>query len=56
MFSDSGEKYILVDAGGATVDIAYHEMVEVDSMGVTEMLNPSTEPWEIQSMNEKRNV
>ena len=38
-----GEKYILVDAGGGTVDIACHEIL--DEFGIKEILHPSGGPW-----------
>eukprot|EP01083_Nonionella_stella_P078673 215404_1 len=38
-----GEKYILIDAGGGTVDIACHEVV--GAFGVREILPPSGGPW-----------
>lgn len=38
-----GEKYILVDAGGGTVDIACHEIV--GQFGVKEVHHPSGGPW-----------
>ena len=38
-----GEKYILVDAGGGTVDIACHEIV--GEFGVKEVIHPSGGKW-----------
>eukprot|EP01083_Nonionella_stella_P286560 975334_1 len=38
-----GEKYILIDAGGGTVDVACHEIVV--EFGVKEVLPPSGGPW-----------
>ena len=38
-----GDKYILVDAGGGTMDIACHQIV--DKVGVEEVLHPSGGPW-----------
>eukprot|EP01083_Nonionella_stella_P128873 390634_1 len=38
-----GNKYILVDAGGGTVDIACHEIL--GDYGVKEILAPSGGPW-----------
>eukprot|EP01083_Nonionella_stella_P079689 218766_1 len=38
-----GDKYILIDAGGGTVDIACHEIVS--EFGVKEVLPPSGGPW-----------
>eukprot|EP01084_Bolivina_argentea_P078667 142762_1 len=41
-----GEKYILVDAGGGTTDIACHEILTDDNgFGVREVLHPSGGPW-----------
>eukprot|EP01083_Nonionella_stella_P286561 975337_1 len=38
-----GEKYILIDAGGGTVDVACHEII--GEFGVKEVLPPSGGPW-----------
>ena len=38
-----GDKYVLVDAGGGTVDIACHEIL--GEFGVKEVLPPSGGPW-----------
>ena len=38
-----GEKYILVDAGGGTTDIACHQLL--DGAGVIEILHPSGGAW-----------
>ena len=40
---ESGEKYILIDAGGGTVDIACHEIM--DNFGVKEIMHPSGGKW-----------
>jgi len=41
-----GEKYILVDAGGGTTDIACHQILGADGQyGVKEILHPSGGPW-----------
>eukprot|EP01083_Nonionella_stella_P312685 1119270_1 len=41
-----GDKYILVDAGGGTVDIACHEILgQNGEYGVKEILAPSGGPW-----------
>ena len=41
-----GEKYILVDAGGGTVDVACHEILgDNGQYGVKEILPPSGGPW-----------
>eukprot|EP01083_Nonionella_stella_P278113 945653_1 len=41
-----GKKYVLVDAGGGTVDIACHEILGQDGeYGVKEVLAPSGGPW-----------
>ena len=41
-----GEKYVLVDAGGGTTDIACHEILADDGeYGVKEILHPSGGPW-----------
>ena len=38
-----GQKYILIDAGGGTVDIAFHEIL--GDFGVKECHHPSGGPW-----------
>ena len=38
-----GKKYILIDAGGGTVDIACHEFM--DNFGVKELFYPTGGPW-----------
>ena len=38
-----GKKYILIDAGGGTVDIACHEFM--DNFGVKELYYPTGGPW-----------
>ena len=41
-----GEKYILIDVGGGTADIACHEILGEDGeYGVKELLPPSGGPW-----------
>eukprot|EP00483_Globobulimina_turgida_P011169 UN11190 len=41
-----GDKYILVDAGGGTVDVACHEILgENGEFGVKEVLHPSGGAW-----------
>ena len=42
---DKGQKYILIDAGGGTVDIAFHEIL--GDFGVKECHHPSGGPWGI---------
>ena len=42
-FFHKGEKYILVDAGGGTVDIACHEIL--GEFGVKEIHHPTGGPW-----------
>ena len=39
----NGKKYILIDAGGGTVDIACHEFM--DNFGVKELFYPTGGPW-----------
>ena len=40
---EQGDKYILIDAGGGTVDIACHEIVNENSM--QEIHHPTGGPW-----------
>ena len=40
---EKGDKYILVDAGGGTVDVACHEIL--GEFGVKEILHPSGGKW-----------
>ena len=40
---EKGDKYILIDAGGGTVDIAFHQVL--GQFGIKEIHHPSGGPW-----------
>ena len=41
---NAGDRYILIDAGGGTVDIACHEILK-DGEGVEEIIHPTGDKW-----------